>query len=77
MSDFTKAVVATAVEVSPGDWVVAVAEPRATVLVNVTPPANVYVPNAECVPVSARNEPGPEIGRTVVAVPPAPPVPKP
>ena len=68
----TNAVVATFVVLSPAVWVVAVAdEPSATV------PEKVLLPVIVCVPERPTNAPMPPIASTVVAVPPAPPVPLP
>ena len=71
-AEVTKAVVASFVVLSPAVWVVAVAlEPRATV------PENVLLPVIVCVPLRPTNAPMPPMASTVVAVPPAPPVPLP
>jgi hypothetical protein len=68
----TNAVVATAVVLFPELCVVAVAdEPSATV------PEKVLFPVIVCVPDSPTKAPMPPIASTVVAVPPAPPVPLP
>jgi hypothetical protein len=72
MAAVTNAVVATAVVLFPELWVVAVAlDPSATV------PEKVLFPVIVCVPDSPTKAPMPPIASTVVAVPPAPPVPLP
>jgi hypothetical protein len=77
--DLTNAVVATLVELSELDWVVAVAEPKEVVPENVTVPENVYVPAAVCVRLldKPRKAPTPPMSMILVAEPEAPPVPVP